>query len=889
MSLSINFFFLFFIPFSFSLLCKDGNFNPILVNNENNYEIGPETEACYEYALTKTKNKIAFVFSKINSTSAEVIIYKSKSDINTQNIVDRFLISENSFKEIDVQTLEEQIIYIIIRDTKYPKNYSNIFIIFDTQMPITLYNGKPFTMKYFFSTNIYNFVYCSNGNLTFVYSSKAKLKKYLNITYNNEIIIEKKIDETDKIYYLKSEDATEKCLHVSVEDIEPGNEDQEFSVIVYEKSITQFVEIERNQIINLNYINLNQNDEKQTFMYFYKLGDKTKSNTINFKLDPLAYNTSYINIISGVYHSNTELSSDDIEKYFNFGGNQLPIEYDINSHQFKKIYFKDTDTSFPYRYIYFKIEISKLDNYYSPKTIIITIGEDVEDLFFLYIGYYQTRVIIKDIKPYFPTYFKLNLDPNERYIFISPYPKNTIYVKGDLMAYDEHNNIIINKNYFVDEDEIFVFSNISEFTVGVFCSESFRAVFYLEKYEEKDLYILENMRNNEPFFIKFEDDDCFLKKKKYILGIYNREIYIKMNKTFSKYWTSNDGEMNAYYRNNITLEGESLFPSSPKYAMEKDSFVYIFNYIDFFTFTCSKPGTLTLRSRYKTFNETTYEIGQNTFNTIDLDNDKKVLQPVTTIIPPSDYLYFGIFSKYGKKITISPDYPELFQETSIEKDKIFTIKIDLYKYEPDQLAIKVNASESTQIEVVNIIRYNFTEYTVLKNNKMTHFTDNHFVKFIDRNTKKIKVIIQGLNDVDISYDLVKLFTDNLDYLPMAYQFRDTATRKKAKNKEIIEFNITHGKDDEYKKYTAFVFSIVRFNYYEFDAQVIEEKEGKNHSNKGLIILAIIGSIIVISLVIVFIVCFIIKKKENGRKFEMDVDNMGDQPFGEEKNYRGINN
>ena len=177
MSLYKIFFFLLFIPFTLSLLCKDGIFSPILVNNENNYEIGPETEACYEYTLSKTKNKIAFVFSKINSTSAEVLIYKSKSDLNTQNFYDRFLISENSFKEIDVQKLDEQIIYIVLRDIKYTKIYNNIFVLYDTQMPIQLYNGKPFTMKYFFSTNIYNFVYCSKNNITFVYSSKAKLKK----------------------------------------------------------------------------------------------------------------------------------------------------------------------------------------------------------------------------------------------------------------------------------------------------------------------------------------------------------------------------------------------------------------------------------------------------------------------------------------------------------------------------------------------------------------------------------------------------------------------------------------------------------------------------------------------------------------------------------------
>ena len=97
----------------------------------------------------------------------------------------------------------------------------------------------------------------------------------------------------------------------------------------------------------------------------------------------------------------------------------------------------------------------------------------------------------------------------------------------------------------------------------------------------------------------------------------------------------------------------------------------------------------------------------------------EILQPTTAIKPQSDFLYFGIFSKFGKKITISPDYSKLFNETIIEGNKIFTLKIDLYKFEPDQMAIKVKANESTQIEVVEIIRYNFTEYTILRNNKFT--------------------------------------------------------------------------------------------------------------------------------------------------------------------------
>ena len=879
-------FIILFVPFSFSLKCKDEAFTPILVNTQNYYEISPDWELCYQYTLSKTKKSIIFSFLKVNSTSAEVILYKSESDAKKQNIYDKFLISENSFKEIDVKNLDENI-FIVIKDPKYSKTYNNMFIIYDTEIPIPLYNGRPTTMKYFFSTNIFKFVYLSNGNLTLVYSSKVKLKKYLNITYNNNVIVEKQIDETDKIYYFKSENASEKYLSVNIEDIEPGNEDQEFSIVVYERGVTEFEDIEKNEIINLKYINLNKDDEIQTFSYYHILGDTTKSNTINLEIDPLAYKTNYINIKTGIYHSTKKLQEDEFDKVLHFEENPLPVEYDINSDKYKKIYFQDSDTSYPYRYIFFRIEILKLEEYYSPKNIIITIGEEVEDMDFTYMNYYQTKTIIKYIKPYFPTYFKLKLNPKERYIFYSPYPKNSIYVKGDLLENDEYNDIQINKNYFVDEDEIFVFSDISEFTVAVFCSESFEAKFYLEQYKENDLYILENMRNNDPFQIDFNLNDCNNRRKKYLLGIYKKEIYTKMNKTFSKYWTTDNGEMTVYYRNNITLEGQSLFPALDKYSVVKDEYIYINNYIDFFTFMCTKPGSLTLRSRYKIFNETTHHIGQNTISTINLGTEIEILQPTTAIKPQSDFLYFGIFSKFGKKITISPDYSKLFNETIIEGNKIFTLKIDLYKFEPDQMAIKVKANESTQIEVVEIIRYNFTEYTILRNNKFTHFTDNHFVKFIKKNTIKIKVTIIGLKDIEISYDLVKLFTDNVDYLPMAYQFKETMVKKKAKQEEKIEiYNKFYGDNDLNNKYVAFIFSIPRYEYYEFDAQVIEEREkggeieeSKNYKN--VIIISIIAGIIILALIIFLTIFYNIKKKEKDGNFEMDNENTVNQPINDE--------
>lgn len=890
MALIKNFLILILFPLSLSHTCLEGNFLPTLVNEENIFAVGPNSEGCFLYLLSKTKNKISLIFPKMISPSAEIVIYKSKSDISMKdnsyvNYVDRFLASENTFKEIDVKDFD-QYIFIIIRDHNFSEEYSNKFILYDTQIPIPLHDGKPITMKYFFSTNIYNFVYMSKGNFTFIYSSKVKLKKYINATYNNQTKIEKKIDETDEILYLKSYDPTEKYFYFTVEDIEPGTEDQEFSVIVYEGGIFKFNEIERNKKYTINYINCNKLDEPQIFFFYYLLGDLKGSNTINFKLDPAAYKTDYIKIVSGSFHSDKELKDDDFEKYFHFDKNKFPIEYDLDSEIYKKIYFQDTDTSYPYRYIFFKVEIYKLNNYYSPQNFLVTVGEEMSVIEYINMIFFSNNVITKIIKPYFPTYFKIILNPKERYIFVSPYPKNTIYIEGDLVKRDENQNIIVNKDYYTDEDEVFAFTGLSEFTVAVFCSESFEANFYIERYNENDLIILENFRNNDPISITFRQDECAINKKKYIVGIYNKEYYTKLNKTFVKYWTTKDGEMRAYYRNNITVEGKNLFPYAKKYSIEKEEYIYINNYVDFFTFTCIKAGTLTLRSTFKIFNETTHKIGQNTLNRIKIGSETEIVQLTSPIKPPVNYLHCAIFSCYGKKIKIYPDTPELFKETTIENDNIFTLKIDLSKFEPDQLAIKVKAEDKTEIEVVEIIKYNYTEYTVIKDNKMTHLTDNLFVRFLNNNSQRIKVTIKGLAGVPIAYGIVKLFTYDVDFLPYPTQFKDTIIRKTASEVENLEIqNNFYGVNDN-KKYTAFIFAITNFKYYEFDAQVIEGDESNSGGNSLTIILFIIfGTVIIIIVVILY---FFVKEKRKEKKYEMEVEKIDNEPLDDENKYKEIN-
>ena len=879
---------IFLIPFTFSSLCYNSQFNSISENRENSFEIGPSKEYCSKYTLLPITKKLILVFPKIISNTAEVLLYKSQSDIPTKGeytkYLDRFLINENSFKEVDLADYDKEI-YIIIRDSKYNEAYKSYFILYDTEVPITLTEGKPLTIKYFVKNNEYKFKYSSNKNLTFVYSTKVKSKKNICIKYNGEFILQKQIDETDYIFNLKSENTLQKDLYVTVEDIEEGTEDQEFSVIVYEKNITQFFEIKKSNIYTTNYLSLNKDEEKQIFFFYYNLGSFTKINTINFKLDPEAKNTNYINIQSGVYHSMKDIPDDEKDIHFRFNENKFPIEYDINSDEYLKLYFQDSDTSFTYRYIYFKVEISKT-NYYSPKNFAISIGDGIEEKFYKTIDYYKAQTISIYLKADIASYIKLVLDPKEKYLLSSPLPNKTIFTKGAIITKDEYQNIMINRAQFTDPDEIIVLSGISELTLSLISSSNSYSYFYLEKYNEKDVHIIENYRNYEPFELTYDEKECEDNKKKYLFGIYNRQIYSQYNKTYVKYWTTNDGDFKVYYRNGVQLDQHSLFPTNSKYLQKKEYTIMLKFFIDFFTFECKKPGSLSLRSPYKIFNETTHQIGQNSFLKFKMTNKLEIIQLTAPMKPPTNYLYFGLFSKYGKQIKISADYPPLFKDTIIEGDQVFLTKIDLYKYESDQLAIKLYAEESTELEAVEIIRYNFTEYTVLKDARKKKISDNHFIRFINPNTEEIKVKVNGLKNVEILFGFVQLFTNDINYLPMANKFEDGYLRRREINKkDSMKLKNPFLKNtDSRKKYLAFIFSIPEYKYYQYEAQVIQDGEEDEDPDVNIlgIVLSIVGALILIA--IIGIIVYYFWKKKKGEKAGKDEFINEDN----EENYKSIN-
>ena len=858
------------IHLSLSDYCADVAFDDLQENVHQEFQVSPGNEMCLRYLLSDQKSKISLMFFGSNSPSSEVVIYKSPSDIRLKDdsyegYEERFLIDENEFKEIDVSDYDEYA-YIIIRDTKDEDTNRGTFILYDSEMPIPLIKGQPLNMKRFMEGKSYEFTYTSSNNLTFVFSTKVKSKKYVTIKYGGETKVDKKLYDTDEILYLINPDSTVKDLDVVVEEIEPGKENEDFSVVLYENGPNEFIEILQNEEKTINYLNLDKKGEKQSFFFYYSLNDQYESNTINFKLDPLASEKKYINISAGVYHSAKSLNKQEMEFNFHFDKNDLPIEYDRDSNIFKRIYFKDEEKSFKYRYVFFKVEISNLNEYFGSKDFIITIGDELEVIDLRSVDFYKAEIIDFEIEALFPKYYQLLLDPNERYIFTSPVPECSMFLEGDLLIKNETNHTLsVNHNYQDDPDELFGLWDYSNFTIRIFGEELIRKKIYIEKFKADEVLINEVMRNDYPLDIELTQEDCRLGKRKYVVGIFNKTLYPKEDEiVITKFWTIlKEGEMTLYYRDNILLEGDSLFPIDKEYEVEKDKTFALDNYIDFFTITCTKPGIFSLRSLHKEYSETTITINQNSIDVTSIEgNETTVILLSAPIKPPTEYLYFSLLSVEGEPITIEPDTPGMFNTTTIKGDQLFTLKIKLADFKVDELAVRVNSTERAVIEFLEVIRYNFTEYKVIESDGKTTLKNNHFIRFYDKNIDqiKVKVSFNDLNLVPVSYGFVRLSTDDTNYLPLASQFQEeyNITRKNLlNNEEIIVKNPFKDVKDN-KKYLAFIFSIQRYESHEYSIEIGEISEGGG--NTILIIILIIVGIIVVVGVIALIIFFIGKRK-----------------------------
>ena len=875
---NIELFFIFLILFnsSFSLLCVDSIFDPIFINKPRNFKVQPKKEVCFKYKLTKLKNKISLNFALAQSYTAEVVIYKSLYGMEIKdgsyiNSEEKYLIVKNSFKEIDVSNFYDYV-YIIIRDTKNYFFYDNV-ILYDSEVPIILTENQPIEINNFMSNNKYTFTFISNKSLQFAFSSNIKSQKLLSVEYNNNLIIDKKVDNKDSIINLENKEKSGKLLKIIVENIGEKYENQDFSVIVYEKEVDEFINIKEDSTITINYI---KNDFNQNFYFYADISKYIKSSSINFKLDYITKKNNYINIISDIIYSDEILESENFKDLIP-KENKLIYSYDIYSDEYLNYYFNDNNQSYKYKYIIIKLEIKDYSIYYNPQYFTISLSKELEIINLINMPTYKAHTITKTTNSYIPLYYKLLLNPESKYIFTAPYQDYILLRKGDLLL-----NSKINQNYLDDQKDIIILSGLSELTVQIqiFGNELKNIDFYVERINSNDVIIMENERYNNEISINMNEEECNLNKKKYILGTYDKDLYEDGEKKTTKYWMSNDGTMNLYYKNSISLEDGSLFPSSLDRNKKNIETAFVLNnHIDLFTLTCSKPGTFYLKPIMKTFNEKTHIIGQNSISIITLNSKTEILQLTSPIKSPSKYLYLSILPLNGDNITISPDTPGIFDEFITKENKLFTHIIDINKYKSDELAIKITSNDLVNLEIIEVIHYNFSEYIEIDNNNKNEITKNNFVKFIDKDIKKLKINIDGLNNIPISFGIVKLSSDNIDYIPLAYNFGNDIIKKNSSINEVIEIdNKYYDKNDNFRKYQAFIFSIQSSKIdFKYNVKIEEISDKKGISGWAIAIIVIVAIILLILLL-----CVIIKiKKKKGINIENFKDN---QPLYPNKKY-----
>ena len=852
---------LLFLKSSFSLLCINSDFDQIFPNSPRSFQIQPLKEACFKYKLPDNKSTISLIFSVVNSYTAEVLIYKAKNlimidDKNYLNYEEKYKIIENSFKEIDVKDFYDYV-YIIIRDAKNYFFYDNI-ILYDSELPINLEPNEPTNIKHFMKNNKYIFNFSSNRNLQVIYSTKIQSGKLLSIEYDKNKILEKQLDNNDSIINLKNENAKNKLLQIIVENIN-NNIEQDFSIIIYEKDKDDFIEVKENNLIKVNYI---KNNLVQNFYFFCDISEYKTSSSINIKLD---YNTKfnkYINIISDIKYSFSGLKPEHFIHLIP-SENRIEYSYDINSDENIKFFFNGKERDYFYRYFILKLEIKDYGVYYTPKYFTISLSKELEEIDLKNIPEYHTELIninsIMDI----PSYYRLNLDKECNYIFSSQNQDYMKLIKGDLLI-----DSSINKNYIDNQNDIIIITDTSELTLQISDIELNKEKIYIEKIKSEDITIIENERNNNEIKITMPEEYCKNNKRKYFIGTYDKDKYGDRGIIANKYWKNeDDAEIELYYKNNLDIDNASIFPSSNIYKkLPFTSFILDTN-IDLFSFTCTKPGTIIIKPLMKSFKEKTHIIGQNSITFISLNSKEEILQLTAPLILEKNcdkFLYLSIQTiQENNDVQIKPDTNGLFKEEQIKENKIIYEKIDINKYKSDELALRIISDGMADIEVIEVIHYDFSEYYEIKDEKKNKINKNNFVKFINKDSKKIKINIDGLNQVPIYYSLVKLAINDTNYIPLVYNFKNDYIYKTISKNEIIEIdNKFYGQNDNIKEYIAFIFSIKNNNMnYEYDVQI---QEGTNlysaiEGKKSWIISLIV--VLVIFLILIGVIIYLRKKRK----------------------------
>ena len=863
--------FIFFLIISLSK-CINEEFIEIGTLEKTMFDINKNQKAYFKYKLGREKGPIGLHFHLANLYTVKVEIYNNSAD--EQPILSYFL-AEEQFKEIDTENFNEYL-YIVISET-YEYFYKDYITIYNPNEIIVLKPDKTLTINNFLSNNKYEISFTSNNTMLLFYNTfnLENNKRKITVKHNDEIIYQGE----ESLYNSEFLPGTlniivENLVNKETED-QIGNQD--FSLIVYEKKNKfGFKEILKNEISHIDYIYNNQNQE---FYFYIDISDYTRSNTLNFKLNFKYYlfknNT---NFFTKMIYLDEPIKDIDLEKEGNITENDCPSSYDIDSDEYFRIYFKNTNIDKKYKYLLVKLEIIENEYFVGSKNIETSLGEEIKEHDLNEIDYNIAYDITNKIINYIPTYFKLLLNPDDKYILTSQYSDLSLFIKGDLL--NEQNEI--NEDYFISNNEIIILSGIKELTVKLFGSASNELIFYVERMNSSDFNFAENKRNNEVFQIEMTEKECNNGDTKYILGNYDYETYAYGSGKVTYYLAIDSGDFSVFFKNNIQFEkGKSLFPLNESQSIEFNKEIILKTNLDFFTIKCKKGGIMSIRPKTKTFEETTHLIEQNTINQIKLYDYVEIIQLTTLLGQTEGTLYFSILSLDGEKTIITPDTPKVFKEQTIQNNELFTASINLSKFRMDQLAVKVNCSSlEKNLEIVEIIHNKNNTYQELKKGENKNIKINNVYFKIDNDIDKFNITLENLQNKTLAYGIIQSASKDENYLATAEKYPNiTIIEQLLYEKLDLEIeNIYYKNIDNMKPYLFLLISVLEEDNnlnYNIKIDIKDSDEDDDDDSMVFYVVIALVSAIILGFIILGLFMCVIKKKTQKDEDKLEKLNSAD--------------
>ena len=749
-------------------------------------------------------------------------IYSSYESEENNALVDEYQLALNQFREIN-STKFDNYVYIEIKVTNPNYYYHDFMMIYDTNRPIDLKANEVLTINNFLSNNKYIINYpVTDKNLIIFYNTQntENNKRIITIQQGENIYLNK---GTESIYNELIHIETNETLKITIENEvnDEVNNKPKFSIVIYEsENEYNFNEISPDNI-EINYI---FNNETQIFYFYADISAYEQSSTFNFKLNYNYFTDNNFEIKSKILDLDEEISQQILEENIP-QENFLNSSYDEESDEYFRIYFNNKNHEKKFSYLLISLEIKDESFYHGGRVLEVSLSNQTNVLNYEEIEYGKFEKIERETINYIPLYEKLILNHEETYIITSQNELITTFIKGDLL---EGNNI--NTNYLDKSNEIIVLSNIKELTIKIF-GPGKKVIFYIQRMERNNFEYRENERNkNEIYTYNMEKDQV-----RYILGTFNIEEYSYGELKVNYYATIDSGNFDLFYINNISLDDNSvnLFPLNvPKYSQTFNEIITLKTNLDLFAIRCKENGIISIRPQYKTFDENTHLIEANSFNKINTIELSEVIQLSVPITPNSNILYLSLtYLNYNKLlradneieyITIIPDTPGIFNNTTIGIDELFKASVNLSEYKPDQLAFYINSNVySNWIEITEVIQDKYTKYEEIilgENNDIK--SNNVFIPILnDNQSAYINITIENLQNEKISVGILQTLIDDINYIASADKYPNMVKRTIKKSKETFSI-----KNEYYNNQTN------EINYYFYFIMSIENKKDNLNYN-----------------------------------------------------------